>query len=126
MLVAENISKRFSGVIALENVSMELLGGRVTDILGENGAGKSTLMKILSGVYDEYDGRIIFKGETVKFRNPIDAQNAGIAIIHQELNLVPHLSITENLFLGREITNILGFLNRKAMRLKTGELLKKL
>lgn len=126
MLVAENIGKRFSGVVALENVSMELLAGRVTAILGENGAGKSTLMKILSGVYDEYEGRIIFNGETVKFRNPIDAQNAGIAIIHQELNLVPYLSITENLFLGREITNAFGMLNRKAMRAKTQELLNKL
>ncbi|MGN6177993.1 MAG: sugar ABC transporter ATP-binding protein [Mucilaginibacter sp.] len=126
MLVAENIGKRFSGVVALENVSMELLAGRVTAILGENGAGKSTLMKILSGVYDEYEGRIIFKGETVKFKNPIDAQDAGIAIIHQELNLVPYLSITENLFLGREITNAFGMLNRKAMRAKTQELLNKL
>ncbi len=126
MLVAENIGKKFSGVVALENVSMELLAGRVTAILGENGAGKSTLMKILSGVYDEYEGRIVFKGETVKFKNPIDAQNAGIAIIHQELNLVPYLSITENLFLGREITNAFGMLNRKAMRAKTTELLIKL
>lgn len=126
MLAAENIGKKFSGVVALENVSMELLAGRVTAILGENGAGKSTLMKILSGVYDEYEGRIIFKGETVKFRNPIDAQNAGIAIIHQELNLVPYLSITENLFLGREITNAFGMLNRKAMRAKTETLLNKL
>jgi ribose transport system ATP-binding protein len=126
MLVAENIGKRFSGVVALENVSMELLAGRVTAILGENGAGKSTLMKILSGVYNEYEGRIIFKGETVKFRNPIDAQNAGIAIIHQELNLVSYLSITENLFLGREITNAFGMLSRKAMRAKTQELLNKL
>src|SRR4051812_47838478 len=100
MLVAENISKRFSGVTALDGVNLQLVGGKVTAIIGENGAGKSTLMKILSGVYDDYEGRLIFKGQHVQFKNPREAQQAGIAIIHQELNLIPYLSITENLFLG--------------------------
>jgi len=126
MLRAENISKRFSGVAALENVCLELPAGKVTAILGENGAGKSTLMKILSGVYDEYEGQIFFKDKVVRFKNPNEAQNAGIAIIHQELNLVPYLSITENLFLGREITNALGMLNSKAMHSRTEILLNKL
>lgn len=126
MLTAENISKRFSGVTALNQVNLQLTGGRVTAIIGENGAGKSTLMKILSGVYADYEGKLIFKGETVRFKNPREAQQAGIAIIHQELNLIPYLSITENLFLGREIRNSWGFLDKPAMRQKAAELLKKL
>lgn len=126
MLAAENIYKRFSGVNALENVNLTLEAGKVTAIIGENGAGKSTLMKILSGVYNDYEGNIIFKGNTVRFKNTREAQHTGIAIIHQELNLVPHLSITENLFLGRELTNSWGMLDKKAMRQRTEELLLKL
>ena len=125
MLVAENISKHFGSVKALSNVNMGLLPGKVTAIIGENGAGKSTLMKILSGVYTEYDGRIVYNGKHVTFTGTSDAQKQGISIIHQELNLVPYLSITENIFLGREITNF-GFLDRKAMRDKTKVLLNKL
>ncbi|WPU94085.1 sugar ABC transporter ATP-binding protein [Mucilaginibacter sabulilitoris] len=126
MLAAENICKRFSGVTALDNVNLRLEAGKVTAIIGENGAGKSTLMKILSGVYDDYEGNIIFKGNAVRFKNTREAQHTGIAIIHQELNLVPHLTITENLFLGRELTNSWGMLDKKAMRLRTEELLQKL
>lgn len=126
MLVAENISKRFSGVTALDNVCMELHAGKVNAIIGENGAGKSTLMKILSGVYTEYDGQIIYKGDTVRFKNTKDAQSKGIAIIHQELNLVPHLSITENIFLGSELTTTLGLLDKKQMRERAQELLDRL
>src|SRR5476651_325125 len=126
MLAAQHISKKFSGVTALDDINLELPAGKVTAIIGENGAGKSTLMKILSGVYADYEGDVIYKGKKVRFKDPREAQNAGIAIIHQELNLVPYLSITENLFLGRELKNAVGFLDKKAMRLKTGELLKKL
>jgi ribose transport system ATP-binding protein len=126
VLAAENICKRFSGVTALENVNLALAAGKVTAIIGENGAGKSTLMKILSGVYDDYEGNIIFKGNTVRFKNTREAQHAGIAIIHQELNLVPHLTITENLFLGRELTNSWGMLDKKAMRRRTAELMQRL
>jgi ribose transport system ATP-binding protein len=126
MLVAENITKKFSGVTALDNVCMELHAGKVNAILGENGAGKSTLMKILSGVYPEYEGRVLLRGKQVDFLNPRDAQHAGIAIIHQELNLVPHLSITENIFLGRELVNNWGMLNKRAMRDKTRQLLARL
>src|SRR3954463_9492486 len=116
MLVAANITKSFSGVLALKDVCLELHPGKVTAIIGENGAGKSTLMKILSGVYAEYDGRILFKDQPVRFQNTKQAQVAGIAIIHQELNLIPYLSITENIFLGREITNAFGILDKKQMR----------
>src|ERR1700712_1116676 len=125
MLVAQNISKHFGSVKALSNVNMELLAGKVTAIIGENGAGKSTLMKILSGVYTEYDGQIIYNGSEVRFNGTSDAQKQGISIIHQELNLIPHLSVTENIFLGRELTKF-GFLDIKAMRQKTEELLNKL
>lgn len=126
MLAAQHIGKKFSGVTALDDINLELPAGKVTAIIGENGAGKSTLMKILSGVYDDYEGEVIYKGNKVRFKNPREAQNAGIAIIHQELNLVPYLSITENLFLGRELKNNLGFLDKTAMRLKAEALLKKL
>jgi ribose transport system ATP-binding protein len=126
MLAVENITKTFSGVIALNNVSMELHPGKVNAILGENGAGKSTLMKILSGVYGDYEGRILYKSNPVSFTGIRDAQDRGIAIIHQELNLIPHLRIQENIFLGRGIINGLGFLDKKAMTLKTLALLQRL
>lgn len=126
MLTAEKIGKKFSGITALCDVSMELLPGKVTAIIGENGAGKSTLMKILSGVYPEYEGKIIYKGEEVRFENPREAQACGIAIIHQELNLIPDLTITENIFLGRELVNTWGFLDKNAMHQKTQELLTRL
>ena len=126
MLVAQHITKQFSGVTALDDISMELPAVKVTDIIGENGAGKSTLMKILSGVYPEYEGDVLFKGQKVHFKDPREAQHAGVAIIHQELSLVPYLSIADNLFLGRELINSIGLLDKKAMRSKTDELLQKL
>lgn len=126
MLTASHITKKFAGVSALSDVNLTLPAGKVTAIIGENGAGKSTLMKILSGVYTDYEGDLIYIGEVTKFKNTRDAQNLGIAIIHQELNLVPYLSITENLFLGREIKNNWNWLDKKAMRIKAIELLKKL
>jgi len=126
MLIAENITKKFPGVKALDDVCLELHAGKVNAIIGENGAGKSTLMKILSGVYSEYDGRIIYKDRPVRFQNTREAQAAGIAIIHQELNLIPYLSITENIFLGREITKALSILDKNQMRRKTSEILKRL
>lgn len=126
MLAAQGITKRFSGVMALDEVSLDLQKGQVNAIIGENGAGKSTLMKILSGVYTEYEGTILFDKQVVQFSGTRAAQNLGIAIIHQELNLIPHLSIMENIFLGQEITNSFGLLDKPAMLQKTKELLKKL
>ncbi|MEI6946738.1 sugar ABC transporter ATP-binding protein [Paraflavisolibacter sp. H34] len=126
MLAVENITKRFSGVTALEDVSLEIFPGKVTALLGENGAGKSTLMKILSGVYTTYEGRILYKNNPVFFSGTRDAQACGIAIIHQELSLIPHLSITENIFLGRELLTRWGMLDKKAMRARVQELLQKL
>lgn len=115
MLEAINISKSFPGVKALDGVNMRFQAGKVTAILGENGAGKSTLLKILSGVYTDFEGEILIDGEAKKFSKITDSQAAGIAIIHQELNLIADLSITENLFLGNEITNDWGVLESKKM-----------
>lgn len=123
MLVTKNITKKFPGVIALENVNLTIDAGKVTAIIGENGAGKSTLMKILSGVYTDYEGQIIFKEKPVQFSGTAAAQDAGIAIIHQELNLIPYLSITENIFLGRETVTAAGLLDKKAMYAKAKTLL---
>lgn len=126
MLTVKNITKRFSGVCALEDISMNLHPGKVNAILGENGAGKSTLMKILSGVYEDYEGKIYLKNVEVRFSNPKDARDRGIAIIHQELNLIPYLSITENIYLGRELLNKWGGLNSRVMTINTRALLNKL
>ena len=126
MLVAKNITKKFPGVTALDNIYMELHPGKVNVIIGENGAGKSTLMKIFSGVHTQYEGEIILNDNPVNFSSTKDAEASGIAIIHQELNLVPYLSITENIFLGRELTTALGVLDKKKMREKTKQLLKRL
>lgn len=123
MLVAENITKRFAGVTALDNVCLTFEGGQVTAVIGENGAGKSTLMKILSGVYTDYEGQIRLSGQLVRFGSTRDAQAAGITIIHQELALIPYLTIAENIFLGRELITRWGTLDRKAMRAKTRRLL---
>lgn len=98
-----NVNKAFPGVKALDNVSFNLRAGEVMALLGENGAGKSTLMKVLSGVYQKDSGLIKVFGETVENLTPKKAQDLGIAIIHQELNMCSHLSVAENIFLGREI-----------------------
>jgi len=102
ILEMKNISKEFPGVKALDKVDFRVKEGKVMALLGENGAGKSTLMKILTGVYDKTSGDIYFMGSSVKFNNPRESQIMGIAIIHQELNLIPELTIGENIFLGRE------------------------
>jgi ABC-type sugar transport system ATPase subunit len=111
----QGITKRFGGVHALENVTLEALAGEVLALCGENGAGKSTLMKILAGAIVEYDGQIILNGKPVAFRGPRDAEDAGIRIIHQELNLVPDLSVAANMFLGRERRNVFGMLDDRTM-----------
>ena len=126
MLTVNNITKRFPGVLALDDVSLSIEAGKVTALIGENGAGKSTLMKILSGVYPEYEGTLVWKGQPVRFTNTKDAQQHGIAIIHQELNLIPHLSVAENIFLGREPLTRFGTVDKKAMYRETTALLQKL
>jgi len=126
VLVAKNITKKFPGVTALDNIYMELHPGKVNAIIGENGAGKSTLMKIFSGVHTQYDGEIVLNNKPVNFSSTKDAEASGIAIIHQELNLVPYLTITENIFLGSELVNAWGILDKRKMQEKTKQLLKRL
>jgi len=125
MLIAQNITKKFAGVTALNNVCLELHPGKVNAIIGENGAGKSTLMKVLSGVHVDYEGSIIYNNETLRLSGTKDAEAKGIVIIHQELNLVPGLSITENIFLGRELCNSLGILDKREMTKEARKLLGK-
>ncbi|WP_245423201.1 sugar ABC transporter ATP-binding protein [Neorhizobium alkalisoli] len=115
LLRLDNISKEFPGVRALSNVHFDLRPGEVHAVCGENGAGKSTLMKIISGVYQPSGGTIVYKGEERHFSSTRESEAAGIAIIHQELNLVPHLSVAENIYLAREPRR--GFLvDRKKLR----------
>jgi ribose transport system ATP-binding protein len=102
LLIATGVSKAFSGVWALQGVDFELKRGEVHALMGENGAGKSTLMKILAGVHGDYSGAVSIAGHPTRFTGVRDAELAGVAIIHQELNLVPELAVAENIFLGRE------------------------
>ena len=118
LLQMEKVSKHFPGVQALELVDFEVYPGEIVGLVGENGAGKSTLIKILSGVYAKDDGLIQFRGQSVDFRSPHAAQEHGIVTIYQELALVPHLSVSENVFLNREPRRIrmLGAVDFKKMR----------
>ncbi len=111
---------------ALRDVSFDILPGECHAVMGENGAGKSTLMKILSGVISEFDGQLVLNGKPVRFSGTRDAEAAGISIIHQELNLVEQLSVSANIFLGREPTLIAGILNQRAMDRRAGEILSEL
>jgi ribose transport system ATP-binding protein len=104
----KSITKEFPGVKALTSVDLNIYKGKIMALLGENGAGKSTLMKILTGVYEKTSGEIYLNGKQVQIKNTREAQNMGIAIIHQELNLISNLSIGENIFLGREPVNSYG------------------
>lgn len=102
ILEMKGITKRFSGVTALDNCELTLSKGEVHCLVGENGAGKSTLVKILCGIYQRDAGTVIFDGQEVSFANPKQAMNDGIFIVHQELNLIPHLSVAQNIFIGKE------------------------
>ncbi len=102
MIEVCNITKRFPGVVALNDVSVKFYPGEVHAVVGENGAGKSTLMKIMSGAYIPDSGEIYFDGKKVSFTHPQEAQSAGISIIYQEFNLLPERSVAHNIFLGRE------------------------
>lgn len=110
LVEAKNISKSFPGVRALAGVRFDLMPGEVHALMGENGAGKSTLMKILAGIYRKDSGEIRYNGAVVDFAGPGEAQRAGIGIIHQELQLMNHLTVAQNVFIGREPTRALGLL----------------
>ncbi|MEN9687471.1 MAG: hypothetical protein RL381_483 [Actinomycetota bacterium] len=127
LLSVSGVSKEFPGVKALNNVHFDLNEGEVHAIVGENGAGKSTLMKILSGIYKKDSGDIKYKGNSVNITSPFEAQKLGISIIHQELNLMPHLTVAENIFIGREDRFPGGiFLNNKKLVAAAVALLKEL
>ncbi len=120
------VGKTFPGVVALDGVSFDLTPGECHALCGENGAGKSTLMKLLSGVICDYGGEILVRGEPVRFRGTREAEAAGIAIIHQELNLVEQLSAAANIFLGRERRTAMGLLDDTTMERESAELLAEL
>ena len=122
ILSLENISKSFSGVTVLQNISVQIQAGEVMGILGENGAGKSTLLKIISGIYQRSSGQLKIAGEVAEINSPADAKKLGIAMIPQEFNLIASLSVFENIFLGQELRSG-PLLNKKAMRLRTVQLL---
>ncbi len=123
-LEMRGISKAFAGNIVLTDVSLTVQRGEVLALLGENGAGKSTLMKILAGVHQPDGGEIFIDDQLVKIANPKDSLKHGVAMIYQELSLAPHLTVAENIFLGREPVNNFGFINQKSLVENAAQLLK--
>jgi len=123
ILRLDSINKEFPGVVALNNISLEIYKGEVHVLLGENGAGKSTLVKILSGAYKKDKGKIIINGNNIEIKNPKHSQELGIGVIYQELNLIPHLTVAENIFLGREYTFGFGILNNKQISIAAQSIL---
>ncbi|MGD9201324.1 MAG: sugar ABC transporter ATP-binding protein [Chitinispirillia bacterium] len=101
IIKVREISKRYNGLLALENVKMDIQYKEVHAVVGENGAGKSTLIKILGGIIKRDNGKVFYKGKEVNFNTPVEAINSGIGIIHQELSMLPHLNVIENVFMGR-------------------------
>lgn len=126
LLEATDLKKTFPGIRALNGVSIKVRSGEVLALVGENGAGKSTLIKIIGGIYPRDGGTIRIGAEEVEFRSPVEAMSAGIQIIHQELNLVPYLSVAQNIFLGMEPVGFLGVIDRRAMESRSVEVLESL
>jgi len=126
LLHMQSIDKQFPGVKALSGASLSVYPGRVMALLGENGAGKSTLMKVLTGIYSKDAGSILYQDKDVSFTGPKQSQEAGISIIHQELNLIPGLTIAENIFLGREFVTPFGRIDWKKMYDEADKLLARL
>ena len=122
ILKMQGIQKYFPGVHALDDAQLEIRSGEVMGLIGENGAGKSTLMKILTGIYPKDGGTIEYFGEQIEINGPKDAQNKGICIVHQELNLMQHLTVADNIFIGRESTKGI-FLDKADQNRRTQELL---
>ncbi|CAI1927794.1 ribose ABC transporter ATP-binding protein RbsA [Serratia liquefaciens] len=126
LLQLKGIDKAFPGVKALSGAALSVYPGKVMALVGENGAGKSTMMKVLTGIYNKDAGSQYFLGKEVAFNGPKDSQEAGIGIIHQELNLIPQLTIAENIFLGREFVNRIGRIDWKRMYAEADKLLARL
>ena len=113
ILTMEGIDKSFPGVHALDHVQLEIRKGEVLALMGENGAGKSTLMKVLTGIYTKDSGTILYEGKEVEFHSAKEAQEAGIVIVHQELNMLGHLTVAQNIFIGREFKKGLSIDDKK-------------
>ncbi len=126
LLAAEGVRKEFPGVVALDDVTFRLKRGSVHALMGENGAGKSTLMKILAGIYHPDKGTVQLKGVDIRLESPLDALENGIAMIHQELNLMAPMTVAENIWIRREPLTRLGFVDHKEMNRKTAELFNRL
>ncbi|MGB0663837.1 MAG: sugar ABC transporter ATP-binding protein [Pontibacterium sp.] len=126
VLEVADVRKEFPGVVALDNVQLRIRPGTVHALMGENGAGKSTLMKIIAGIYQPDRGEVRLRGEAVKLPNPLAAQHAGIAMIHQELLLMNPMTVAENIWIRREPTNRFGLIDHEEMRRMTQELFDRL
>lgn len=126
ILKMNNITKSFYGVKALKGVSLELEEGEVHALLGENGAGKSTLMKCLAGIYSVDSGTMEFAGEEIHLSSPMDSMKYGISVIHQELALAEQLTVADNMYMGQELSNKLGFIDHRKMNKSCEEVLKSL
>ncbi|TDR56158.1 monosaccharide ABC transporter ATP-binding protein (CUT2 family) [Halomonas ventosae] len=126
ILEVADVRKTFPGVVALDNVQLKVRPGTVHALMGENGAGKSTLMKIIAGVYIPDQGEVRLNGMPLQLQGPLDALEAGIAMIHQELNLMPYMTIAENIWIRREPLNAFGMVNHDRMNQMTGALFERL
>lgn len=125
ILTMQDIDKSFPGVHALDHVNLEVRRGEVHALMGENGAGKSTLMKVLTGIYTKDSGTIVYEGKEVAFHNTREAQDAGIVIVHQELNMLNHLTVAQNIFIGREFKKGI-FIDDKRMNEEAAKLFERL
>jgi ribose transport system ATP-binding protein len=125
LLELDCIQKRFGGVTALRSGTCTVKAGEVHLLMGENGAGKSTLMKIVAGMISADAGEMRFRGQTARFRNPAEAAASGIAMVHQESLLAPHLSVAENIFLGREDRHALGWINRREIEARARRIIER-
>jgi inositol transport system ATP-binding protein len=126
LLEVEAVRKEFPGVVALDNVEFKLKRGTVHALMGENGAGKSTLMKIVAGIYTPDSGSFKLRGNDIRLKNPLDALENGIAMIHQELNLMGPMTVAENIWIRREPTNKFGLINHREMQRRTEDLFNRL
>ena len=126
LLQTKGIEKQFLGVKALKGVDFAVKAGEIHALMGENGAGKSTLIKIITGVYPASAGSVYFNGKECKFRSPLDAEHAGISTVYQEVNLLPDLSVAENICIGREPRTKLGFIDKKERKVQARKALARL
>jgi len=126
LLQVEGVRKEFPGVVALDDVAFRLKPGTVHALMGENGAGKSTLMKIIAGIYRPDSGSFHLRGKDIQLTSPLDALENGIAMIHQELNLMPFMTVAENIWIRREPKTAIGFVDHAELHRKTASLFKKL